>query len=311
MVSCCGCTLETGAKIIGYVHLILSLMGLLMIGVILGTILTDDSLAKSDKQASLPTAIPPDERLFISHELSVAFAIFLPLAPAVVGVLSLFLLIGAKKKNSYLLLPWLIGVGLLIITYILFLLLFIFYYLYRGRLNNHFVSITIKTCVFTYCFVIVYSYFKELREERTEPIASIIASYITIVSLNEMQKVHHAHILDIALEMIVITVRVVQVIFSLILIVATYKGRSKYVCPWLVLSLLMVIVESIYLLMMGLELITGTLNKQIFSLSTHISITIYFILVVFSHYREMRLIESGAMDATVNFDSNKTKEPDP
>ncbi|XP_039293405.1 uncharacterized protein LOC111058825 [Nilaparvata lugens] len=128
-----------------------------------------------------------------------------------------------------------------------------------------------------------------------------------------MQKIHHANILDIALEMIVITVRVVQVIFSMILIVATYKGRSKYVCPWLVLSLLMVIVESIYLLMMGLELITGTLNKQIFSLSTHISITIYFILVVFSHYREMRLIESGALDSTtaVNYDSNKTKQPDP
>ncbi|XP_039293408.1 uncharacterized protein LOC111058824 [Nilaparvata lugens] len=167
--SCCGCTLETGAKIIGYVHLILSLMGLLMIGVILGSILTDESIQKSDKPV-LPTAVPPDERLFISYELSVAFAIFLPLAPAVVGILSLFLLIGTKKKNSYLLLPWLIGVGLLIITYILFLLLFVFFYFYRGRLNNHFVSVTIKTCVFTYCFIVVYSYFKELREKRTEPV---------------------------------------------------------------------------------------------------------------------------------------------
>ncbi|XP_039294120.1 uncharacterized protein LOC111054046 [Nilaparvata lugens] len=76
---------------------ILSLMGLLMIGVILGSILTDESIQKSDKPV-LPTAVPPDERLFISYELSVAFAIFLPLAPAVVGILSLFLLIGTKKR---------------------------------------------------------------------------------------------------------------------------------------------------------------------------------------------------------------------
>ncbi|XP_075233680.1 uncharacterized protein LOC142331568 [Lycorma delicatula] len=139
-------------------------------------------------------------------------------------------------------------------------------------------------------------------------IAAIIVSCITIVSLNTLQHLKQAHVLDIALEMIVLAVRFVQIILSLLLIVGTHKGRASYICPWLVLSLFLVLIESFYLLLMACELIVGTLNSQIFSLCTHISVTIYFLLVVFSHYREIQHRRATAEQQNNVYYNNETKE---
>lgn len=169
--SCCGCALETGTKIIGYVHLILSCVLFLFFGTVISTILSENPDFETSTES--PIATEPsrtDNNIFLgkvtSRQFGLVVSAFIALAPALVGILSLLLLIGAKKKMPFLLLPWLAGMTFLILIYMGLLILFLIILFTDGSLDKHFVSVFIKIGVCCYCYLVVYSFFRELRDEK-------------------------------------------------------------------------------------------------------------------------------------------------
>ncbi|XP_075233248.1 uncharacterized protein LOC142331313 [Lycorma delicatula] len=167
--SCCGCALETGTKIIGYVHLILSCVLFLFVGTVAATILGEGTDVETSTVSPVPTELPKNETMVFgkvtSHQFGLVVSAFIALAPAVVGISSLLLLIGAKKKMPYLLLPWLVGMTVLILTYMGLLLIFLFILCTDGSLDKHFISVFTKIGVSCYCYLVVYSFYKELRDD--------------------------------------------------------------------------------------------------------------------------------------------------
>ncbi|XP_046667002.1 uncharacterized protein LOC124358748 isoform X1 [Homalodisca vitripennis] len=124
-------------------------------------------------------------------------------------------------------------------------------------------------------------------------ITLVLASVLTFIAASAL--VHHDYVilvqdssLDTIMEVALLVVRALQAAFSLLLIIATHREQAVMILPWLVISLIAILLEGTSLGIMLSHLAVGEINSRIFSMATHVSVTGYFIFVVFSYFREIR-----------------------
>ncbi|XP_046667003.1 uncharacterized protein LOC124358748 isoform X2 [Homalodisca vitripennis] len=106
-------------------------------------------------------------------------------------------------------------------------------------------------------------------------ITLVLASVLTFIAASAL--VHHDYVilvqdssLDTIMEVALLVVRALQAAFSLLLIIATHREQAVMILPWLVISLIAILLEGTSLGIMLSHLAVGEINSRIFSMATHV-----------------------------------------